>query len=519
MLKRTTKLSALLLALVMVLSVVLAVPNMAYAADGDFDDVGEDHTFYAFVNYAKDKKYVDGYGDGNYGPDDQMTRAQVAKLLVNAKGLPVNKNAKNTGAFKDTDGHALEPWIAASKGVIFDGYKGNFSPEDKILRGQAAKVVVNTLDLKLREGKDADFEDVPAGHEFEEYIAILSSQGIVSGYQDKFSPEAPLTRGAFAKYVANAATIPAALDAVEKALETGKQDNIDEARVLINALPDADVAAELNVVLASRVDVESILLSHTELTLTEGENISLSATVLPENATNKNLLWSSSDENVATVNEHGVVQANSAGVATITVTDTLGDVTNDVIVTVKKLTIDSIEDITTHITQYDTYALPTTVTALMSNGTTQEYTIDWLDDNVDTSILGNQYFEGTVEGYEQSITLTLVVKEYEPQILTNSYSSVTINNVSKGLSLRIYNNGTKPVNIEKIEIYEKGRLYTTYTPQSLIESGISTVVQPTEAWGISISFKLGIWLDNSYVKYYVSANNTYYEYEDNLDKN
>ena len=48
--------------------------------------------------------------------------------------------------------------------------------------------------------------------------------------------------------------------------------------------------------------------------------------------------------------------------------------------------------------------------------------------------------------------------------------------------------------------------------------GIDAVVQSNDDWGISINFRFGMFLDNSYVKYYVSANNTNYEYKDSLDK-
>ncbi len=66
------------------------------------------------------------------------------------------------------------------------------------------------------------------------------------------------------------------------------------------------------------VSVTNITLDKTEITLTEGETQQLTATVSPSNATNKTVTWTSSDENVATVNEEGLVTAVKAGTATIT---------------------------------------------------------------------------------------------------------------------------------------------------------------------------------------------------------
>lgn len=66
--------------------------------------------------------------------------------------------------------------------------------------------------------------------------------------------------------------------------------------------------------------VESIVLNSTSLTLNLGQNYVLNATVYPQNAINNSLLWSSSNTNVATVDNNGSVYAKSAGTAIITVT-------------------------------------------------------------------------------------------------------------------------------------------------------------------------------------------------------
>ena len=66
------------------------------------------------------------------------------------------------------------------------------------------------------------------------------------------------------------------------------------------------------------IHVTSVSLDKTSLELTEGNTAQLTATVLPDNATNKNVTWSSDNPSVATVN-NGVVSAVSEGTATITV--------------------------------------------------------------------------------------------------------------------------------------------------------------------------------------------------------
>ena len=71
---------------------------------------------------------------------------------------------------------------------------------------------------------------------------------------------------------------------------------------------------------ASNVAVSSVSISPASVSLTVAGTQQLTATVLPSNATNKNVTWSSSNTAIATVNPSGLVTAVGAGSATITVT-------------------------------------------------------------------------------------------------------------------------------------------------------------------------------------------------------
>lgn len=96
---------------------------------------------------------------------------------------------------------------------------------------------------------------------------------------------------------------------------------------------DGDKQAACTITVQNRpVSVTGISLNKTSLTMAVGKTEALVATIIPENATNQELLWESSDNQIATV-KNGVVTAVSAGTANITATTEDGGKTAVCIVT------------------------------------------------------------------------------------------------------------------------------------------------------------------------------------------
>lgn len=95
-----------------------------------------------------------------------------------------------------------------------------------------------------------------------------------------------------------------------------------------------DVKAECEVTVTKKIiNVETITLSATNVTLAPGDETVLQATFTPEDADLSSVVWSSSAEGVATVSQEGRVNAIAEGQATITVT--AGEVKAECIVTVE----------------------------------------------------------------------------------------------------------------------------------------------------------------------------------------
>lgn len=98
-------------------------------------------------------------------------------------------------------------------------------------------------------------------------------------------------------------------------------------------------------VYGERIMVESISLRTNALSLTvEGGETTLSARVLPENAHEKGLVWTSSNPSIVKVNKEGIVTPISTGSATITVTSVDGGFTDECLVTVGEPSVPEIVD-------------------------------------------------------------------------------------------------------------------------------------------------------------------------------
>ena len=108
-----------------------------------------------------------------------------------------------------------------------------------------------------------------------------------------------------------------------------------EATVTVTTEDGGKTASCKVTVKAKTVGVTEVTLDRTELTLTEGETETLTATVRPDNADNRKVTWSSDKTEIATVDGAGKVTAVKAGEAVVTVTTEDGGKTATCKVTVK----------------------------------------------------------------------------------------------------------------------------------------------------------------------------------------
>ena len=112
----------------------------------EFPDI-KDNWAEGFIRALLAEKIVSGYGDGTFKPNDKVTRAQYAALLVQAFN-PQAKRAATTFKDVDSDYWAAEVIQKAYRGGFLSGYpNGNFKPSDPIKRADVIVSLVNGLGL------------------------------------------------------------------------------------------------------------------------------------------------------------------------------------------------------------------------------------------------------------------------------------------------------------------------------------------------------------------------------------
>lgn len=145
-------------------------------------------------NLELHKAYIKGYEDGTFRPQENITRAEVAtifsRIMTNQEDINYSNSQKYTDV-KSSDWYAK--YISfVSDNKIMKGYpEGDFEPNDSITRAELTAVVSRYKNLNQGENK---FED-SKNHWAEDYIGYASTAGYIVGYPDgTFKPDKNVSR-------------------------------------------------------------------------------------------------------------------------------------------------------------------------------------------------------------------------------------------------------------------------------------------------------------------------------------
>lgn len=187
------------------------IVTFQYSAEKRFSDI-EKHWAKENINILVEKGIIDGMNDQEFKPEEKITRAQFAKLLITALNIEVNKG--QVLSFQDVPASAwYHDYIgsAVKEGLITGYSEEEFAPDDNITREQMAVIISRVLKIKSKTMLPEDSgEDIINQFSDKGSIALWArkeiapavSCGIVNGVSpDTFAPKVPATRAVAATMI------------------------------------------------------------------------------------------------------------------------------------------------------------------------------------------------------------------------------------------------------------------------------------------------------------------------------
>ena len=148
------------------------------------------------VEHKSHNAYINGYADGTVKPDGNITREELATILYrvsnDASAVVASGDKFNDVSADRWSANAIE--FMASKKVV-NGYEdGSFKPENNLTRGEFAAMIARFANL-TDTAASRTFSDVDSSYWGFKNIMALNKAGYINGYEDgTFRPEANVTR-------------------------------------------------------------------------------------------------------------------------------------------------------------------------------------------------------------------------------------------------------------------------------------------------------------------------------------
>lgn len=149
----------------------------------------------AELNRTDHFAFLVGYTDGTFGPERNMTRAEVTTMFARLLTEQIEADKTYSNTFSDVPkGYWAANYIGYMQqfGVITGYSDGSFRPDAPVTRAEFAAIASRFE--KLTEGSKS-FTDVPDTYWAARYINFAATRGWVTGYSDgTFKPENTITR-------------------------------------------------------------------------------------------------------------------------------------------------------------------------------------------------------------------------------------------------------------------------------------------------------------------------------------
>ncbi|MFZ0475552.1 MAG: NlpC/P60 family protein [Halobacillus sp.] len=184
-----------------VLPIALLIPLQTVdAGSKQFSDVNEGTIYYEPIHALADKEIVQGYTDGEFKYRSEITRAEAALMITRLLNLDT-ENAPPAPFTDVKQGEWYSGAVNAlyDAGIIVGNGDGLFGTNEDITRAELSKIIVEGYNLEMQEVNALPFEDVNNQAWYTDYLRVLYSHGLISGTSaTTFEPNEPMIRGDFA---------------------------------------------------------------------------------------------------------------------------------------------------------------------------------------------------------------------------------------------------------------------------------------------------------------------------------
>ena len=175
-----------------------------------FDDIGSVPWAAESIKRLAQLGIINGIGDAKFAPNDNVTRAQFAKILCNCFGILTEGS---TSSFSDVDKYAwYAPYVSAleRRGIVNGMGDGRFGVDEYITRQDMAVIIYNAgkTIFEAEDASEISFSDAESIADYaRQSVAALKRENLINGMEDgSFAPLSNATRAETAKL----------MDAVEK---------------------------------------------------------------------------------------------------------------------------------------------------------------------------------------------------------------------------------------------------------------------------------------------------------------
>jgi len=175
---------------------ILSTLVVSTAFAGTFSDVPADSPYYAAVEALAGNKVVDTTKT-TFNGAQELQRSEAAKLAVLAAGYDLENPAEATFKDVAKTAWYYTYVETAVAHTVLSGYTdkpGYYGPNDKLTRAQYAKILVNALQLPEYTPTEPTFSDVPATHWSYKYVETAYHWSVVNGISGAFVPAGNVTR-------------------------------------------------------------------------------------------------------------------------------------------------------------------------------------------------------------------------------------------------------------------------------------------------------------------------------------